>query len=347
VSASEASSASSGSAASAAAAASAPSPVSREAPAPVLVVGEALTDLLVDEATGVRRALPGGSPANVALGLGRLGHPVRLATRVGRDAFGGRLRSHLRESGVLLTPGSVTGAPTSHATAVLDASGTAAYTFDITWSLAPEAAAALRAGPPAHLHTGSIAAVLPPGADAVTAAVRWAAPRATVSYDPNLRPDLTGSPEDQRERVEALVAASDVVKASEEDLAWLYPGVDPGKAAQRWADGRGPSLVVLTRGARGARAWWRSGSHPVPAPRVPVADTVGAGDAFTSALLSALLGAGLLGASSGCRARLRAATAGDRLPPALVQALDLAARASALTCTRAGADPPTRAELGR
>ncbi|MCL2550623.1 MAG: carbohydrate kinase [Actinomycetia bacterium] len=316
-------------------------------PAPALVVGEALTDLLVDEAAGVRRALPGGSPANVALGLGRLGHPVRLATRVGRDALGDQVRSHLRDSGVLLTPGSVTGEPTSTATATLDASGAATYTFAITWSPAAEAMAALRSGPPAHLHTGSIAATLPPGADAVLAAVRWAAPRATVSYDPNLRPDLTGSAEDLRERVETLVAASDVVKASDEDLAWLYPGVDPAKAAQRWADGRGPSLVVLTRGARGARAWWRSGSHEVPAPRVAVADTVGAGDAFTSALLSVLLGAGLLGAAPACRDRLRAATAGEHLPPVLAGALTLAARAAALTCTRPGADPPTREELGR
>jgi fructokinase len=313
---------------------------------PVLVAGEALTDVLVDEAAGVRRALPGGSPANVALGLGRLGHPVRLATRVGRDALGGQLRTHLRSAGVLLTPGSVTGEPTSTATATLDASGAATYTFDITWSPADEALAALRSGPPAHLHTGSIAAALPPGADAVLAAVAQAGPRATVSYDPNLRPRLTGSADGLRERVETLAAACDVVKASDEDLAWLCPGVDPAKTAQRWADGGGPSLVVLTRGARGARAWWRSGSLEVPAPPVAVADTVGAGDAFTAALLSVLLGAGLLGPAPGCRARLRAATAGDRLPPVIVEALALAARAAAVTCTRPGADPPTRAELG-
>ncbi|WP_256090523.1 carbohydrate kinase family protein [Actinacidiphila rubida] len=313
--------------------------------APALVVGEALADVVVDAAGGVGRALPGGSPANVALGLGRLGHPVRLATRVGRDAHGGRLRRHLREGGVLLIPGSVTGEATSTATATLDASGAAGYTFDISWSLTAEAAAAVRSGPVAHLHTGSIAAALPPGADTVLAAVRWAAPRATVSYDPNLRPDLLGPAEGQRERVEALVAASDVVKASDEDLAWLYPGADPDATARHWATGGGPSLVVVTRGARGARAWWRSGTLEVPAPRVTVADTIGAGDAFTSALISALLDAGLLGPAPESRARLREATAPGGLPPVLGGALTLAARAAALTCTRTGADPPGRADL--
>ncbi|WP_328911725.1 MULTISPECIES: carbohydrate kinase family protein [unclassified Streptomyces] len=313
-------------------------------PAPALVIGEALIDVLV-EPGGRRREVPGGSPANVALGLGRLGHPVRFATRIGRDRYGDLLLRHLRESGVELTPGSVDGGPTSTATALLDSRGAATYDFDITWAPAPEAVGAVLTGAPAHVHTGSIATALTPGADTVLAAVETARAAATVSYDPNLRPALLGPPERERDRVERLVAASDVVKASDEDLAWLYPGRDAAEVASRWAEGGGPALVVLTFGARGARAWWRHGSHAVAAAPVRVVDTVGAGDAFTSALVGGLLRAGLLGGAPDFRAALRTATSGDRLPPAVTETLTLASRAAALTCAREGANPPTPADL--
>jgi len=310
---------------------------------PARVVGEALTDVLVG-ADGRGREVPGGSPANVALGLGRLGHPVRFATRIGRDRLGGLLLGHLGSADVELVPSCVDDGPTSTATAVLDARGAATYDFDIAWALSPEAVAAIGAGPPAHLHTGSIATALPPGADTVLAVVEAARGSATVSYDPNLRPALLGPPERERARVERLVAASDVVKASDEDLAWLYPDQDPDKVAAQWARGDGPALVVLTLGARGARAWWRHGSHEVAPPPVRVVDTVGAGDAFTSGLLSSLLRSGLLGPAA-ARQALRAATSTDRLPDALTGALALAGRAASLTCAREGADPPTLDEL--
>lgn len=311
---------------------------------PVLVAGEALTDVLVDPA-GRRRAAPGGSPANVALGLGRLGHPVCFATRIGTDAFGDALRGRLREAGVRLAPGSVTQAPTSTATARLDASGAATYDFDIRWDPTERAVGALRDGPAAHLHTGSIATALPPGADAVLAAVLAARAAATVSYDPNVRPALLGPADRERPRVEALVAACDVVKVSAEDLDWLWPGHDADEIAARWA-AAGPALVVVTLGERGARARWRHGVHDVAPYPVRVADTVGAGDAFMSTLVSGLLRAGLLGGSADCRRALAAATAAGRLPGPVTDALAMAARAAALTCSRPGADPPTAAELG-
>jgi fructokinase len=270
---------------------------------------------------------------------------VRFATRIGRDHFGGLLCEHLRSAGVELTPGSVHGPATSTATALLDAAGAATYTFELDWNPAREAVEAVCGGPPAHLHTGSIAAALLPGADAVLAAVEAVRASATVSYDPNLRPALLGSPDRERSRVERLVAASDVVKAADEDLAWLYPGLDPEKAAARWAESGGPALVVLTLGARGARVWWRHGSAAVPPVSVAVADTVGAGDAFTAALVGGLLDAGLLGGSPACRAALLAATDGELLPAAVRDALASAALAAALTCAREGANPPTRAEL--
>ncbi|WP_330350885.1 carbohydrate kinase family protein [Streptomyces sp. NBC_00582] len=315
---------------------------------PAVVVGEALVDVIVDR-DGPSRSHPGGSPANVALGLGRLGHPVRLATRVGHDDFGHLLQRHLKDSGVELTAGSVVAAATSTATAVLDAAGAARYTFDITWALPKAVEAALIEGPAAHVHTGSIATALSPGAEQVLAALHAVRPSATVSYDPNVRPALLRSPGEERERVERLVALSDVVKASEEDLAWLHPGETPDRTAARWARS-GPSLVVLTRGADGAEAYWRHGHRSIAPVPVQVVDTVGAGDAFMAGLVSRLLHAGLLGGGPGteaetARAALRRATGTDRLPAILDEAVATAARAAALTCAREGADPPTTAEL--
>ncbi|GHK04011.1 carbohydrate kinase family protein [Streptomyces sp. NPDC003753] len=315
---------------------------------PALVIGEALVDIIAGP-DGPCRSHPGGSPANVALGLGRLGHPVRLATRVGHDHFGSLVRQHLEAGGVGLVPGSVVEAATSTATAVLDAAGAANYTFDITWALSAAVEEALRDGPPAHVHTGSIATALSPGADQVFGILHALRASATVSYDPNLRPALLRPAEQERERVEQLVALSDVVKASEEDLAWLHPGENPHRTAARWAR-NGPALVVLTLGANGARAWWRHGCQDIAPVPVQVVDTVGAGDAFMAGLTSRLLHAGLLGGGPGAeaataRAALHAATDTDRLPAVLGDALAVAARTAALTCAREGADPPTAAEL--
>ncbi|MEU6371215.1 carbohydrate kinase [Streptomyces sp. NPDC046931] len=315
---------------------------------PALVIGEALVDVIAAP-DGSRRSHPGGSPANVALSLGRLGHPVRLATRVGHDHLGRLVRKHLEGSGVDLAPGSVVNSPTSTATAVLDAKGAANYTFDITWALSAAVEEALRDGPPAHVHTGSIATALSPGADQVYSTLHALRTSATLSYDPNLRPALLRPAEQERERVEQLVVISDVVKASEEDLAWLHPGENPDKTAARWAR-NGPSLVVLTLGANGARAWWRHGCQDIAPVSVQVMDTVGAGDAFMAGLTSRLLHAGLLAGGPGAeaataRAALRTATGTDRLPAVLGDALTVAARTAALTCARQGAGPPTAAEL--
>ncbi|MFF7209174.1 carbohydrate kinase [Streptomyces sp. NPDC008238] len=305
-----------------------------------LVAGEALTDVVVGP-DGTARAHPGGSPANTALGLARLGHPVTLATRIGRDPHGDALVERLTQGRVRLLPGSVVHAPTSTARAELDGDGSAAYRFDIVWDLPP-------VGPsdvPGHLHTGSIATALEPGAGrllALVAAVRLRGH--TVSYDPNLRPALLGPPETERPRVERMVALADVVKASEEDLRWLHPGRDPAEVAAGWAR-RGPRLVVLTRGAAGAEALWGAdGRHRVAGHRVRVVDTIGAGDAFMAGLLAGLLSAGLLGGTT-ARQRLHAAEDGGPVPEAVAGALELAARVAALTCGRAGADPPFLAEV--
>ncbi len=315
---------------------------------PVLVIGEALTDILCGP-DGSRAARPGGSPANVALGLARLGHPARLATRIGRDDNGRALMRHLLGGGVELTDGSVVCGPSPTATAVLDEHGSATYTFDLHWDIPPSTLHLVRQDAPGHLHTGSIATALDPGAPHVAAAVRAARAVCTVSYDPNLRPALLDGAEAERARVEAFVAASDVVKASEEDLAWLYPGRRPEEVAAGWA-AAGPSLVVLTRGSESTGVFWRAGHREVPVPAVRVVDTVGAGDAFMAGLLSGLLAAGLLGglptgADSTPRTRLRAATAAPELDATVADALARANLVAALTCGRPGADPPTLADL--
>jgi fructokinase len=302
----------------------------------VLVVGEALVDIVLRDGVGVAAAgeeHPGGSPANVALGLGRLGRQVALLTRIGSDARGERLREHLSASGVDLVPGTLVAGPTSTATALLDAFGAARYAFELDWRL-PDGVDL----PPARaLHTGSIAAFLAPGGDAVLDLVRRTAGRATVSYDPNARPVLMGEAGPARERVEAFVAAADVVKVSDEDLAWLAPGEDVLDVARAWL-ALGPALVVVTRGGDGALAVCRAGDVSVPAPPVDVVDTVGAGDAFTSGLLDALATAGLLGAE-----RRTVLHAIDR--DVLAGAARHAVRVAAVTCSRAGANPPTAAEL--
>ena len=298
----------------------------------ILVVGEALVDI-VERRDGSRAEHPGGSPANVALGLSRLGRHAVLLTRIGSDPRGTVIREHLQASGVELLPGSVTEAVTSTATALIDEAGVASYLFDLDWALP----AGIDLGSADALHTGSIAAFLAPGGDAVIELVDRAAGQVTVSYDPNARPRLMGDPEQARVRVEHLVSRSDLVKVSDEDLAWLAPGEPVADVAASWL-ALGPAVVVVTLGGAGSLALCAAGRVQVPAPAVAVVDTVGAGDSFMSGLLDHLAGAGLLGAAR--RPALRAITTAD------VEAmLRHAARIAAITCSRAGANPPTRAEL--
>ncbi len=305
------------------------------APAPghVLVVGEALIDV-VHRADGSVDEHPGGSLANVALTLGRLGRDARLATWVADDAHGDAIRSWLDESAVVLAPGSTGAASTSVATAHLDAQGAATYEFDLEWRVP-----AGTAPDPATLavHTGSIAAVLEPGASDVRALVDAARATATITYDPNARPALMGDPADARARIEALVALADVVKVSDEDVEWLAPGSDPVTVARGWL-ALGPAVVVVTFGGEGAVAVTASGEQRVAAPRVSVVDTVGAGDSFMGALIDGLWDVGLLGADR--RDALRAID-----PATLARLLERCVAVAAITVSRAGANPPRRTEL--
>jgi len=298
-----------------------------------LVVGEALIDV-VHRADGTVDEHPGGSPANVALTLGRLDRRAQLLAWIGTDSYGDRIRSWLSGSHVDLAPGSDGAASTSIATAHLGADGGATYDFDLTWALPADVRVPDET---VVVHTGSIAAVLEPGATGVRRVLTAARPRATVTYDPNIRPTLMGQPGDVRPVVESLVAGADVVKVSDEDLHWLYPGADLDVVATRWQRS-GPALVVVTYGGDGAVAVTAEHRLEVAAPRVEVADTVGAGDSFMGALLHGLWSAGLLGAQH--RASLAAIDAAT-----LTTVLEQCVQVAAITVSRSGANPPRLREL--
>lgn len=293
----------------------------------VLVVGEALVDI-VRRADGSVVEHPGGSPANVALTLGRLGREPRLLTSFADDERGAGIRSWLEESHVQVQ--AVPAERTSTAAATLDATGAARYEFDLAWDLGD-----VDPAPADVLHIGSISAVLDPGGRQVADLVARMRPTTTITYDPNARPALMGDAGEAAARVRELVALADVVKVSDEDLAWFHPDLDPMDAAGDWL-ALGPALVVVTTGGEGATALTPNGFSWVVAPEVDVVDTVGAGDTFMGALIDGLVGAGL----AGDRAALRTIE-----PQVLADILSRCAAAAAITVSRSGANPPWADEL--
>jgi fructokinase len=306
-------------------------------PPSIVVIGEALVDLVETGDDEPRLARPGGSPYNVAVGLARLGRAVSFAGRLSRDPLGTVLRNHALRSGVDLSLTIDAPQPTTVAVVELDDAGGAQYRFgvdgtaDFCWTdgeLAriPETSAAV--------HFGSLASWLAPGDAAI--AGRVAALRAggtAVTYDPNVRPHLQPDRAAARTQIERAVPLAHLVKTSEEDLAWLRPAEAVEDAARAWL-ALGPAAVVVTRGADGCSAFTAAETVSRPPIPVEVVDTVGAGDAFMSGLLDALerrgrlTPAGIAGASFG-------------------ELLDDAALVAAITCSRAGANPPRRAEVDR
>lgn len=318
-----------------------------------LVIGEALVDVIT--ADGTTTEVPGGSPANVALGLARLGRDAELVCWIGRDERGQAVRDHLAASGVRLFPGSDGAARTSTAQAVIGADRAATYHFDLDWNppfpadqAQPSPAGDADTGSPTDgpllVHTGSIAAILTPGADTVRHTLEHYRDCATICYDPNARPQLMGEPTTARATVEGLVTLSDLVKCSDEDIAWLY-GTDVSDDAalesvlRSWL-ALGAAIVVVTRGKRGALALTSSGLRlEIPAdPSVTVADTVGAGDSFMGGLEDGLWSVGLVGAAQ--REALRAIDAAT-----VEKVVRHAAAIADVTVSRAGANPPTRTEI--
>ena len=244
----------------------------------VVVAGETVVDLRRGP-DGAVTPHPGGSPANVAVALGRLGRPVQLLTAIGTDAYGDLARAHLAESHVQVSAAAV--ARTSTARVRIAADGGADYDLDILVDLPDERPVNM-----AWLHIGSLAALLPPAADKVLHLARETTGRHSVSYDLNFRRPVAAA---DRRRVEELVSLSSVVKLSDEDAALYDRQVSAEDLALSWLR-LGPEIVVVTRAADGAVALTRSGDRLVvpAADGGPVVDTIGAGDAFMAGLIHAM-----------------------------------------------------------
>jgi len=307
----------------------------------VAVAGEAITDLVPAGEEGLFRAAPGGSPANVAVGLARLAVPVRMLARLSSDVLGRRLREHLETNGVDLSHVVDAAEPSSLAIVVLQPDGSADYDFRVDgtadWQWTDDELRDALHGVHA-LHVGSLALTTPPGGSVLRRLAARAGATATVSFDPNVRQLLMGTPEEVMAVVDEMLGIADVVKASVEDVEWLAPGRSPGEVAAEWMS-RGPSLVVVTRGGDGALAVGRSsGAVDRPGLAVDVVDTVGAGDSFMGALVAGLRRRDLLGSD---RRDALGALDADTVGPLL----DEAVAVSAVTCSRRGADPPTAAEM--
>ncbi|MBK4349041.1 PfkB family carbohydrate kinase [Lacisediminihabitans changchengi] len=294
----------------------------------VLVVGEALVDLVqTAEATQVHA---GGSPLNVAYGLGRLGVPTELLTEFGDDAYGTLLARHLGAASVGVVRPAGGQRATSSATAVIGTDGAARYTFDVTSDLGRQP---LTSRAP-FIHTGSIAAMIQPSARSILELFASTANDAVLSYDPNIRPAVMGKWSKVRPAVDELIRHSHVVKMSDEDAAWLFPDLRQ-EAVIDHVLSLGASLVALTLGAHGCVIASPGARIHRPAKPTKVVDTVGAGDAFMSALLFAIssevtVTPGSLASSSAV---------------ALASIADTALASAALTVARAGALPPTLHEL--
>lgn len=299
----------------------------------IVVIGESLVDIVHDDARQATAEHPGGSPMNVAIGTARLGIPTTLTTAFGDDRHGQAIQHHLAVNGVDVINAGAT--RTSTASARIGTDGAATYSFDISWDISTYVDAAFSTAP-AHFHTGSIATVLGPGSRDVLGLLERVGPTSTISFDPNCRPTVTPNQDEARRAVERFVALSDIVKASDEDLAWLYPGTELTDVMEAWL-ALGAGLVVVTRGGQGSLAATSSAQVSAEAAPVDVVDTVGAGDSFMAALLAGLRWCGVLGADN----RSRVASL-DYLT--LQQLLSFAATAAAITCSRAGANPPSLSE---
>ena len=308
--------------------------MSAGADGPVVVTGEALIDLVLAH-DGTLAGHPGGGPYNVARTVGRLAQPVAYLGCLSGDAFGTWLRGELERDGVRLETVVAVDAPTTLAVAELDAAGAARYRFYSAGTSAPaltlEAAQDALPADLGTLYLGTLGLVFEPMATTLEALVTRVEPTTLVALDPNCRPTTIDDPAAYRARLGRLLARTDVVKASEDDLAWLDPGTEPVDAARRLLAGE-HAVALVTLGGTGALVVTARDAVRVPAPPVDVVDTIGAGDAFMGAFLARWRGRGLGREDLARRDEVE-------------QAAAFACRVAAVTCSRAGADPPRLGEL--
>ncbi|MFE4858255.1 carbohydrate kinase [Streptomyces sp. NPDC056670] len=293
----------------------------------IVVAGESLIDLVPqhpEDPLGPLAPRPGGGPYNTAVALGRLGTGAAFCSRISTDGFGEALLAGLRAAGVDTSLVQRGPEPTTLAVATLGPDGSAGYGFyadgtaDRLFALPPQ----LPPGATA-LALGTCSLVLEPGATAYEALLRRESARGLLTLlDPNIRPALIPDPDAYRARFRSWLPYVSLLKLSREDAQWL------GGTPEEWL-AAGPAAVVLTSGAAGLTAYTSQGAeHTVPAERLKVVDTIGAGDTVNAALLHHVP----------TRSALRTAD--------WPRVLRYAARAAALTCTREGAQPPTSAQVG-
>ena len=287
---------------------------------------------LIPGSDGVRVPHVGGGPANTAKALARLGHDVQFIDGISTDEYGVAARKELLDDEVKLDLALTSDKPTCLAIISLDANGgasyefkidgTATFDFDLKWLPDPSRYK------PQVLHIGTLVTVIQPGADVLYDWAMQVAEFAPIVFDPNIRPSVMGDHDLYEAAVEKWAALSSVIKVSDDDMAWLYPGQKYEDVAKRWLND-GAALVVVTRGSNGIIGFTADGAVEVDGAKITVADTVGAGDTVGAIIVEAMVEKGIL------------ALTGDVLKATLHRA----AVAAGITCSRKGAQPPYKHEL--
>jgi fructokinase len=319
----------------------------------IVVIGEALIDLIESKAeSGSYQAVVGGANANVAIALARAGTPQQLLARISSDSFGQKIRTRLESNGVGLDYAIEAPEATSLAIASIGPSGGAKYSFYVEgtadWNFTreelPTAVKLSDIGAKA-LQFGCLTMALGPGNIIIES---WAkeffkAGSLTLSHDINVRPALGFDAAIERERVERINSISHIVKASDDDINWLYqlaPGSSVDEIVWGWI-GQSEQIVFVTRGPDGVSIYRKNSVRiDVPSRAVQVQDTVGSGDTFCAHMLGGLLAIDALGVAPDQKL---AAVSNDQL----VVITRMAAIAASITCERVGAEPPTNEELAR
>ena len=296
------------------------------------VCGEVLVDLIPQPGSTERVGVIGGGPENTAIALARLGHQVEFIDGISSDKWGVAAKKELDADGVGTKFCKFSDKPTCQAIVTLDEKGSASYEFVIDGTATFDFQRDWLPDPYKHkptlLHIGTLVTAIEPGASVLFDWALEVSELAPIVFDPNIRPAVIPDRDLYRKQVEKWIGISSVVKVSEDDISWLYPGEDHVEIAKRWI-ASDVSVVVITRGADGLIGVTAQGVVTVPGVKVQVVDTIGAGDTVGAVVAEAVKVIGL-----------------DELhSAALIVTLEKAARAAAITCSRKGANPPTSREL--